>query len=190
MAKEVTRKNEARQAKPKAQDGGGAHAKSKRLLSDNARTAIIAAALIVIAFAIFYLVFLPSLHVSFATFKGNFASAPRVAIVSTYANASAFGAESNCANKIVYVVANHRNASTIDYYLINQTTCTYPIGGLGHTLSIATNTTANCMAMIGSEPALFLNFSATNSTLIQPYRLYVGGNMAYFNQCPIAVDLS
>jgi hypothetical protein len=190
MAKEATKRSEAAQAKPKAKQDAGERRKGGKLLSDNARTAIIAAALAVIVFAVFYMLLLPSLKVPFSTFKGNFVSAPRVAIVSVYANVSAFAAESNCANKIVYVVANHRNASTIDYYLINQTSCTYPVGGLGHTLSIATNTTANCLAMIGSEPALFLNTSAANSTLIQPYRLYVDGNTAYFDQCPIAVDLS
>lgn len=197
MAKKEKEKRDAGRTnakqEPKQQKGSKAEEqerKGKPLLGPNIRVAIPVAVLIAAAFAIFFLVLVPSLSVPFSTFKSNYMSAARVAIVVSYTNTSVFAVESNCANKLIYVIAQHRNATTIDYYLMNQSTCTYPVGGLGHTLSIATNTTADCLSMIGSEPAVFLNTSASNITLIQPYRLYAHGNTAYFNKCPLAVDLS
>lgn len=192
MAKKESDRNMDGQqaAKARPQKAGEGQRKSRQLLNSNVRTAIIVAVLLVVVFAVFYLVLLPSLTVPFSTFKSNFASAPKVAIVVTYTNSTLLGAESNCADTLIYVVAQHRNASSIGYYVMNQTACTYPIGGLGHTLSVATNTTANCLSMIGSEPAVYLNSSISNRTLTQTYKFYVYGNAAYFGKCPVAVDLS
>ncbi|MDE1874248.1 MAG: hypothetical protein KGI04_03990 [Candidatus Micrarchaeota archaeon] len=153
-------------------------------------TALMIAVPILLAFVAFFAVVLPSLSVPFSTFKGNFQAAQRVAVVASYYSQDQAGSVLQCATQAVQVAAHYRNATTIDFFVLNGTGCTYPIGGLGHTVSLATNTTANCLNMTRSEPTLILNYSAVNRTSITPYRLYIGGDAAYMAQCPIAVDLS
>lgn len=175
--------------KKKAEDGG--EKKNVEVKPDSIqRTALMIALPVVLAFALFYFLVLPTLAVPFSTFKSNFLGAQRVAIVVTSSNQSQFVVESGCATQTVQVVAHARNATTIDFYLLNGTTCTYPSGGLGHTLSVLTNTTSNCLNKTKSEQSLFLNYSAANYTRITTQRLYVYGNAQYWTHCPIAVDLS
>jgi hypothetical protein len=154
------------------------------------RKALLIAVPIVLAFAIFFVVVLPSLSVPFSTFKSNYLAGRRVAVVASYTDQNQSGVVLQCATQLVQIVAHTRNASTIDFYVLNGTMCTYPIGGLGHQVSLATNTIQNCVSMADAEPSVFLNYSAGNSTGITPYRLYVNGDAQYMARCPIAVDLS
>ncbi len=142
------------------------------------------------AFIVFFAFVLPMLSVPFSTFKSNFLSAQRVAVLAQYGNSAGSGSVLQCATQVVQIIAHSRNASSIDFYVLNGTSCTYPVGGLGHTVTLSTNSTQNCINMTRSEPSLFLNYSATNSTLITTSRLYISGNEAYMSSCPIAVDLS
>ena len=180
MAKLEEKKEEKKDAKQQ---------KEERPRSD-ARTGLMIAIPLVLAFGIFVFVVLPSLSVPFSTFKSNFASATRVAVIASYKDPAGSGATLQCAAQSVQVAAHSRNATTIDFYVINQTKCIYSVGGLGHTFTPATNTISNCMNMTKSETSLYLNSSAVNSTVITPYKLYIYGNVQYMGKCPIAVDLS
>jgi len=154
------------------------------------RTGLMIAVPIILAFVVFFIVILPVLRVPFSTFKSNFQSAARIAIIASYGNQTGSGVTLQCATRAVQVAAHSRNATTIDFYVLNSSSCTYPIGGLGHQVNLATNTIGNCLNMTKSETSLFLNYSADNRTIVTPYRLYVYGNAQYMSQCPIAVDLS
>lgn len=153
-------------------------------------TGLMIAIPLILVFAVFVLVILPTLTVPFSTFKSNFASAKRVAIIASYNVQAGSGATLECATQAVQVAAHSRNATTIDFYVINQTSCLESVGGLGHVFTPAANTISNCLNSTKSETSLFLNYSATNDTLITPYKLYIYGNIEYMNHCPIAVDLS
>ncbi|MDE1855577.1 MAG: hypothetical protein KGH57_04670 [Candidatus Micrarchaeota archaeon] len=183
-------KTGAEKAKQQKSDKKTDDKKEAKRQAGNLRTALMIAAPIVLAFAIFFIVILPTLTVPFSTFKSNFLAGSRVALVAVYN--STFGAAFTlqCATQLVQVVAHSRNATSIDFYVFSGSTCTYPVGGLGHAVSLATNTIGNCLSMTGGEPTLFLNYSQANSTRITPYRLYVSGNAEYMAKCPIAVDLS
>ena len=71
---------------------------------------------------------------SFSTFRSNFYYAPRVAIYATAYNGTVMSGTVGCATAIIEnIVAStqaHRNSSTIDFFIINQTKCTY-VSGLG-----------------------------------------------------------
>ncbi len=147
--------------------------------------------LVAVVLIAFFFVLLPSqVSVPFSTFKSNLNSASRVAVILTYGNQSQFVRESQCAAQMIQVMAHSRNATTIDYYILNRTLCTYPVGGLGHTVSIANATPSKCLSMASAEPNVFLNYSQTNSSLVTAYKLYVYGNSQYMAACPISVDLS
>jgi cellobiose-specific phosphotransferase system component IIC len=155
------------------------------------RTGLMIAVPIVLAFAVFFIVILPVLSVPFSTFKSNFQSAARIAIIASYGNQTGSGVTLQCAALVAYSVALSRSANTIDFYVLNSSSCTsYPMGSLGHEANLATNTIGNCLNMTKSETSLFLNYSASNRTIVTPYRLYVYGNAQYMSQCPIAVDIS
>ncbi len=136
-----------------------------------------------------YYLLIPNVTTTFPTFLGNFKSASRVALAVTYSNNSQYGFEEPCATEIIQMIAHSRNATTIDIFVMNQTTCYYSPSGLGHAINISTVPASTCLGYAKSEPSIYLNFSSTNSTVITPYHLYVDGNAAYMQKCGIAVDL-
>ena len=128
---------------------------------------------------------------SFGTFKANFNTAPRVAIFATAYNGSILSSTVGCATAVIVQIvssqANHRNPSTIDYYVINQTSCVYSAAGLGQpTSNYTTASVQSCLNVTRTEPTIFINYTATNSTIIRPDYLYTSGNAAYLAQCGIA----
>lgn len=132
---------------------------------------------------------------NFSTFQKNFDSAPRVGIIVTEYNETALAATVGCATALIeQIVGNqqsHRNASTIDFYVLNATTCTYSASGIGGEISNYSYTSkANCIATGESEPSIFINYSNTNSTLIYPTTLYVSGDARFLGQCGIASEIS
>ncbi len=127
--------------------------------------------------------------VSFSSFKQNYESAPKVAIIDYYNNASVSGMENICSTYMVQVLSAKRNPATIDFYVMENNTCTY-LDGLGKPANLSTATEGACLSMIGSEPSISLSYSAVNQTTIMPYNLKVSGNAAYLSSCPIAVGLS
>lgn len=177
-------KKKAAEEKNKKEEKGKNHNK--------ARQVALAAIIIALVILVFFFSILPNsiFNVPFPTFKSNFYSAHRAALLVTFYNQSQSVAESQCYTQLVQSIAHSRNASTIDFYLMNQTYCTYPIGGLGHTLTLANNSTSNCINAASAEPSIFLNYSASNYTIITAYKMYVYGNSAYMASCPIAVDMS
>lgn len=129
-------------------------------------------------------------NVSFSSFKQNFEAAPRVSIVVYYHNASIYGLETLCTTDLVEVIAAHRSPATIDFFTINNATCTYIPNGIGHPGNVLTNSSAMCLSTAASEPSISLNYSANNRTVITPYHLNIFGNSQYLRSCPIAVDIS
>jgi len=142
-------------------------------------------AIIIIA----YLAFSNFLLTPFSTFASNFHTAPRVALVVFFSNESEYISEYSCFTKVIESIAYTRNATTIDFFIINGTTCTYPSTGLGKPIQIATTNASKCLSVAKAEPSIFMNYSITNRTIITPYHLYIYGNNAYMSACPIASDL-
>ncbi|MCL5238920.1 MAG: hypothetical protein M1286_00385 [Candidatus Marsarchaeota archaeon] len=184
MAKEASNRKERARAKASEER------KERRQERSDLKAALMIGVPLLVVFVIFFAVVLPMLSVPFSTFKSNFLSSTRIAVVAQYSNNSYSGAVLQCATQVVQVAAHSRNASSIDFFVLNGTTCTYPVGGLGHTVNLATNTIQNCINMTMSEPSVVLNYSSTNQTRITTSRLYVNGDSPYMSQCPIAVDLS
>ena len=158
------------------------------------RYLIIIAAIIAIAIiAVIYLY--PSSIIStvpFSTFKSNMQSSPRVSIAVTYSNQSQLANESTCFTSIVQVVAHSRQASTIDFFLIDKysNSCTYSNTGLGGNVNSITTNSTYCLNKAYSEDGIFLNYSSSNSTAITSSHAFIYGNSAYDAECPIAVELS
>ncbi len=149
--------------------------------------------IIILALALIIMYLIPQYFgTSFNTFKANFNSAQRIAVVSQYTNASQYVILSQCSTDIISAetASDHRNASTIDFYVINSTTCTYAPNGLGHVLNPVTTNASSCEKQIQSEPSISLNYSNSNYTSITPYHMTIFGNDAYFLECPVAVGLT
>lgn len=128
--------------------------------------------------------------VPFSTFKSNLNNAARVSIAVTYYNESQYVNESPCFSSIIQVIAHSRAPSTIDFFLLNQTSCTYSKTGLGGNVSPQTANTSYCLNIAQSEAGVFLNYSALNYTLITPQHIFIYGNSDYMRSCPIAVDFA
>ena len=133
---------------------------------------------------------------NFETFKGNFNSAPRVALLVTGYNGTVLSGTVGCATAIIQeVVANkvaHRNASTIDYGILNQTSC-IEVKGLTATATSNYSTTSvqNCLNLTKSEPTIFINYSTKgNTTIIKPNYLYIAGTYKFLRECGVASQIS
>ena len=151
----------------------------------------IAAIVIVILAAGGYLVISNYASTSISTFLFNFNSAPRVAVSIIYDNASHLQEIISCSTSIIQAISHTRNASSIDFFIMNSSTCYYSPTGLGHTISnISTKSAPSCLGVADSEPSIFLNYSVVNRTLITPYHLYVSGDSASMASCGVAVDLA
>ncbi len=128
---------------------------------------------------------------SFSTFRSNFYYAPRVAIYATAYNGTVMSGTVGCATAIIEnIVAStqaHRNSSTIDFFIINQTKCTY-VSGLGKSNGTET-TLAACLNMGGAEPTIYINYSLTNVTTIKPDYLYTSGDRLFLSECGVATEL-
>lgn len=185
VTKEVSAKV-THSAEPKMTNNAKTSASGSRL-----RAALLLIVPVALIFIVFFTVVLPGLtNVPFSTFKSNFDSAKNVAIVVTYFNTSQYISQSQCFSTAIQVVAGRRNASSIGFYILNQTNCTYSPTGLGHGINVSTTTKAYCLNLARSVPTVYLNYSASNGTLVKAYDLYVYGNSAYWAGCPIAVELS
>lgn len=178
----ATQKKEAKKASPKKEEPK----------KTNYVTYIAVVAVILAIVALIYYVGTNYISTSFATFKANFISVPRVALTIGYSNTTQFSQMNPCFINMIQYIAHTRNASTIDFFIINQAnaTCLYSSTGLGHPISgISTQSAGKCLSVANSEPSVFLNFSATNSTAITLSHLYVFGNSGYMAKCPIAQEL-
>jgi hypothetical protein len=129
----------------------------------------------------------------FNTFKSNFNSAKRVAIYTTAYNGSQISSALGCSTAIIEEItgnpAIHRNSSTIDFFVLNQTSCVFEHGVGGIITNYTYNSTANCLSSAKGEPSIFVNYSKTNSTVINPLSLYFSGNEQFLAICGIASEL-
>lgn len=154
--------------------------------------------LIIIIFAIAYgLTYEYSQNTSgsFLTFKNNFNSAPRVAIFVTAYNGTALTSTVGCATSLVEQLVesptNHRNSTSIDFLVLNQSSCVYTANGLGNIISNYTYTSVqNCINISKSEPSIFINYSSSNSSIIKPEAVYVSGDAKFLGECGVASELS
>ncbi len=119
-------------------------------------------------------------------------NSPRISITSTYSNQSQLSNESTCFTSVIQVVSHTRQPSTIDFYIIDSSTnvCTYSTTGLGGSVNPVTTNSTYCLNKAYGETGIFLNYSNSNYTTITPGRMFVYGNSAYMQKCPIAIELS
>ncbi len=152
---------------------------------------VVTGAVAIVVIAVLILAFYNFNPTSFATFKSNFNSAQRIAIASQYINGSDYANISQCSTDLVHAETSSlkRNASTIDFYVLNATSCTYAPNGLGHVLNPVTTNASSCQKSIASEPTISLNYSTYNHTIITPDHLTVYGTSKYFAQCEIAISI-
>jgi hypothetical protein len=131
---------------------------------------------------------------SISTFLSNFYSAPRVAIYTTAYNGTQISSTIGCASALIESVvgspSHHRNASTIDFFAINGTSCTYELGIGGIIKNYTYNSISNCINMSRSEPSIFINYSESNSTIVKPESLYIYGNQKFLAMCGITTEIS
>ncbi len=154
-------------------------------------TVFVLAMIIVIAAALVYTYVPGSIgSMPFSTFKSNFDSAQRIAVLATYNNATEFNSESICFTDIIEIMSRRRDPSTIDFFATNSTECTYSPNGLGHAINPMITTPQACIKDANSEPGLFFNYSLTNKTVIASNHMYIYGNDQYFSKCPLAADFS
>jgi type II secretory pathway pseudopilin PulG len=130
---------------------------------------------------------------SITVFENNFNSAARVAIVVYAKNNTGLGPPIDCAANLIEQLtgtkgAAHRDPTTINYYVLNSTSCSsYPEGFGG----ASSNTTpATCLFQARQFPRIFINYSTTNSTIITPDALYESGDVRFMIQCGIAAELT
>ena len=131
---------------------------------------------------------------SFQSFQSAFYSAPRVGIYVTYTNGTAFSYSSGCAYSIIQRIiasrTHHRNASTIDFLIIaNSTSCLGPDGALGSSNGTKITPLPECLAVSAHEPSIFINYNMTNSTSIRSGNLYTSGDALFLSECGVASEL-
>ena len=132
---------------------------------------------------------------SFANFRNRFNSAPRVAIFTTGYNGTQVSSTVGCASAVIEEIVgsatSHRNASSIDFFAINQTACVYENGIGGLVKNYTYNSIANCINTSRGEPSIFINYSDSgNSTVIKPSALYITGDQKFLAMCGIASEIS
>ena len=181
-------------AKKKEQKADGSAQRNEQ--KTKATYLVVAAIAFVVIVAVSYLVarglnFNPNPSSDFSTFKANFDSAPRIAIYATAYNGTVMSSTIGCATEIIEnIVANaqfHRNSSTIDFFIINQTRCTY-VSGLGASNGTETSL-GSCLNMSGSEPTIYINYSRVNVTTIRSRYLYTSGDRLFLSECGLATEL-
>jgi cytoskeletal protein RodZ len=181
----------AKQQKEKSQASAKQSDEKKSKGSSTLILAIVVIIVIAVAAGLFYSGFLTP-NVPFSTFKSNAQGSPRLSITATYSNQSQYANESTCFTSMIQVMSHTRQPSTIDFFIIDKQTnvCTYSTTGLGGSVNPVTTNSTYCLSKAYGEDGIFLNYSNTNSTTITPSHLFIYGNDAYLERCPIAIELS
>ena len=152
--------------------------------------------IVLVAVMLYLLYFLMTNYVStsFSTFKSNYLGSAKVAVVVTYGNTTQLSYEIPCSEDVIQAVSRARsltsgfNSSSMDFFILNSSACSYQLG-LGYPINVKNATASTCLSAIKNRPAIYLNYSSTNSTIITPYKLYVYGNSNYMRVCSITADL-
>lgn len=133
-------------------------------------------------------------NTSFNAFSRNFATAQRVNIFVADPNSTVYQGTFGCASSvIIQIIANktsHRNSSTIDFNVVNQTSCIRSRGLGGATSNYITTSLQNCLNTTATEPTLYINYSSQNTTIIRPEYLYVSGTLLFLRECGVASEIS
>jgi hypothetical protein len=133
-------------------------------------------------------------NTSFNVFSKNFDSAQKVNIFVYDPNSTVYQGTFGCASSvIIQIIANktsHRNSSTIDFNVVNQTSCIRSNGLGGATSNYITTSLQNCLNTTATEPTLYINYSAHNTTIIRPEYLYVSGNLLFLKECGVASEIT
>ncbi len=187
--KETNRKAESKTVAPSAKANN--HQKM--------RSGVIMAIIIIIVFASALLaaMYMLSNHSSrtttFASFQRSFYAAPRVSIYVNDMNESTYQYTLGCATALIEaIVANkqdHRNSSTINFYIVNGTKCIAPNGALGKSNGTINTSSSICLSKIDQQPSIFINYSKTNSTIISGTTFYTSGDLKFLRECGIASEL-
>jgi hypothetical protein len=130
----------------------------------------------------------------FSSFVSAFHSAPRVAIAVTAYNSIEFSYTIACGTSVIERIVGskqyHRNETTIDFFVINSTSCLVPNAALGSATGAVNENISNCMSRINSEPSIYINYSASgNLTRIKGTSLYTSGDATFLSECGIAQEL-
>jgi hypothetical protein len=133
-------------------------------------------------------------NTNFSAFKKNFDAAPRINIFVYDPNGTVYQSTFGCASSvIIQIIANkteHRNSSTIDFNVVNQTTCIRSNGLGGAGTNYTTTSVQSCLATTSTEPTLYINYSTHNTTIIRPDYLYVSGDALFLRECGVASEIS
>lgn len=130
---------------------------------------------------------------TFEQFQQTYLTSRRVALVVSNYNVTAYPAAQTCADAVIYsLVSNreyHRNASTIDFYVVNYTGCTFEKGLGNNTTKPVTLSPSACLNDSMREPSILINYSATNVTRVQGNHLYTSGDLLFLSNCGIASEI-
>lgn len=133
---------------------------------------------------------------NFNAFRARFDSSQRVGIVAYANNGTEESYTVGCASAIIESVVesptSHRNASTIDFFVLNSTSCVYENGVAGtiQNSTIKNDTAQDCLAKAGAEPSIFISYNSTNYTKVTPDSLQINGNAQFLSMCGIAEEIS
>ena len=133
-------------------------------------------------------------NASFDTFKSNFNSAKRVDIVVAAYNGTILSSTVGCATAVIEQIVgsktNHRNSTTIDLNIVNQTSCIRKEGLGLNTSNYTIVALQDCLNMTKTEPTIYINYSLANTTVIKPNYLYVSGDQLFLRECGISSEIS
>ncbi|MCL5440986.1 MAG: hypothetical protein M1448_03870 [Candidatus Marsarchaeota archaeon] len=158
------------------------------------------AAYVVVAIVVVSVIYLYLSHLgnssssNFLSFKSAFNSAPHVGIYVAYLNGTTFSYTMGCATTLIEeLTANrttHRVPNTINFYVINGTSCIYS-NGLGNPSSNYSNlSSSGCISFSKSVPSIFINYTAENNTVVSGKDLYFSGSTKYLSECGIAYEVT
>jgi hypothetical protein len=158
---------------------------------------IIAAIIAIVAAAALIIVFWsyarsPQQSASFSAFLTKFDSSPRVGIYAIGKNGTQLSSAITCSTSVIEQLLQNpktrRNASTMDYYAMNSTTCDY-LKGLGGIQNGSTETPQDCLSAMATEPSIVISYNPTNSTLVQTNAVFFSGNSKFLALCGIAEEI-
>lgn len=129
---------------------------------------------------------------TFQNFRSSFDSAKNVSIYVQYSNATFFVSAEGCATNLIEKVTSNQTyrklPSQINFFVINDTGCTYALGLAQVTNNFSTATMQQCLDMADDIPTIYL-YPGQNGTAITKTSLKVTGTPSYVEQCGIASEL-
>ncbi len=180
----------------KTSDDRAQKSKKEGRLSDVQLYAVVGI-VIVIAAAMIAIMYM-SQPPNFTDFKNAFTSASQIAIFVGY-NGTHLGiggsSAVSCATAVIEQL--RRAPNTINFFVVNQTSCTFATRGLGanttssNSVNVTTTTgIGRCLNMSKGMPTLYINYSTENETIVGRGTMYVSGNLLFLRECGISVQLT